>query len=86
MIPRWVARLLWAFRGKRPVRLHLADVPGMETMPSLDGILVGRWGGHYVLLTPKVVVAEDVSHAISGTVEVPAERVLFVQVHPGGAA
>lgn len=85
MIPRWLGRLLYSFRGKRQVRLHLADVPGMATTPSIDGILVGRWAGHYVLLLPKVVLDEGVTRALSGTVEVPADRVLFVQVDPIGA-
>lgn len=84
MIPRWLGRLLYAFRGKRPVRLHLVDAPGMQTTPSIDGLLVGRWSGHYVLLVPRVVLDEGQTRALTGTVEVPAERVLFIQVNPLG--
>lgn len=84
-MPRWLGRTLFALRGKRLVRLHLVDEPGMQTTPSIDGVLVGRWAGHYVLELPKVVRDEDDVIPVTGTVEVPAERVLFVQVNPQGA-
>lgn len=77
-MPRLIARALYAMRGKRRVRLQLEDKPGVEA-PTLEGVLVGRWSGHYVLLVPRVLQA-DGSVALEGTVEVPAERVLFVQV------
>lgn len=75
-LPRWFARLVWHFRGKRQVRLQLSG-PGQDA--TLEGILVGRFGGHYVLLVPKVVERQG-AVALEGHVEVPAERVLFVQV------
>jgi len=62
-------------RGKRRVRLHLVDHDA-----SIDGVLLGRWAGHYVLILPRLVEAEDRSIALDGSVEVPAERVVFVQV------
>ena len=74
-MPRWVARIVWAMRGKRRVRLHLDG-----TDASIDGVLLGCWGGHYVLTLPRVVEAEDRSVPLEGMVEVPRERVLFVQV------
>ncbi len=79
-MPRWLGRLVWCFRGKRNVRLHLEVMPGTP-VATLEGLLVGRWGGHYVLLVPKIVGEGGVS-PVDGTVEVPAGRVVFVQVLP----
>lgn len=78
-MPQWLGRLIYMLRGKRLVRLHLADKPGQE-VPSIEGIMLGRWNGHYVLLTPKLVVGKDQELALDGCVEVPAENVVFVQV------
>jgi hypothetical protein len=66
-------RLVWKVRGKRRVRLHLAD-----NQPSIEGILAGRWAGHYVVLAPNMLADGDMPMA--GHVEVPAERVVLVQV------
>jgi hypothetical protein len=65
-------RLAWRVRGKRAARLHLTDGP------SVEGILAGRWAGHYIMLTPSIV--EEDSVEATGHFEVPAERVIFVQV------
>lgn len=46
---------------------------------TLEGILLGRWAGHYVLTRCQVLESEESSLSV-GDVEVPAERVLFVQV------
>ena len=74
-MPRFLARIVYALRGKRRVRLHLVD-----DGPTLDGVLVGRWSGHYVLLLPRLVKGPEESVELDGLVEVPAERVVFVQV------
>ena len=74
-MPRFLLRLVWAVRGKRLVRLHLAD-----NQPSVEGILVGRWSGHYVVLAPKILDADQRTFSLTGRLEVPAERVLYVQV------
>lgn len=68
-------RLVWKVRGKRRVRLHLD-----ENQPTVEGILAGRWGGHYVVLAPNILADGD--HKVTGHVEVPAERVVLVQVLP----
>jgi hypothetical protein len=70
----WLVYWLWRLRGRRRVRLHLFD-----DAPSVEGILVGCKGGHYVLLTPKLVTRHG-QHELQGLVEVPRERVVFVQV------
>ena len=74
-MPRFLVRLMWAIRGRRLVRLHLA-----ENQPSVEGILVGRWSGHYVVLAPKLLDATQRTFSLDGHLEVPAERVLYVQV------
>lgn len=78
-MPRWIGRLIYAMRGKRRVRLHLEVKPDTP-VETIEGVLVGRWSGHYVLLLPRVVRGEDTSTSLEGEVEVPAERVVFVQV------
>jgi hypothetical protein len=72
-MPAWLMRLVWRVKGKRRARLHLID-----NQPSVEGILAGRWGGHYVVLTPTLLA--DGEMPVSGHVEVPAEKVLLVQV------
>lgn len=78
-VPRWLGRLLYAFRGKRLVRLHLEVRPGTP-VETVEGVLIGRWSGHYVLLLPKVVQGPDASTSLEGYLEVPKERVVLVQV------
>jgi hypothetical protein len=77
-MPRWLGRILYAFRGRRRVRLHLEVKPGAPE--SVEGVLVGRWSGHYVLLLPKVLESPERTVSLDGTLEVPSERVVFVQV------
>lgn len=69
-------RLVLALRRKRRVRIHMHR----PEAPSVEGILAGRWGGHYVVLAAKVLEAEDRSIALDGHLEIPRENVLFVQV------
>lgn len=84
MTPIWLAKLVWRFRRKRVVRLHLRDVE-----QSFEGVLFGRWDSHYVLYAPKMVQmlagdAEEQTVALDGHIEVPADRVLFLQFASGG--
>lgn len=81
VMPRWLGRILWALRGKRRVTMQLdSRTPGVEGV-TLQGVLVGRWAGHYVLELPKLVAAADATHALGGRfVEVPRERVIFFEV------
>lgn len=80
-MPVWLLRLVWKVRRKRAVRLHFKPNTGEER--SLEGVLIGRWGGHYVLLMGRLL--EDVGGEIKqlelgGALEVPVENVLLVQV------
>ena len=59
---------------RRLVRLHLVD-----PFPSLEGILAVSWDGHYRLLRPSVLEAEDRTRELTGEVFVPRERVVFLQ-------
>lgn len=75
-----LARVIYRIRGKRLVRLHLEDKPGINT-PSIEGIMVGRWCGHYILIRARLITGTDTELALDGeTVEVPEGRVVFVQV------
>jgi hypothetical protein len=79
-MPLWLAHLLWKGRRKRAVVLHFKPTTGEER--SIEGVLLGRWGGHYVLLKARVIWVEDgapKAEELDGTLEVPAENVLAVQ-------
>jgi phage terminase large subunit-like protein len=81
--PRWLGRIFYALRGKRLVRLHcLHGAPGSTAEITLEGVLVGRWCGMYVLLRPKLLESAEstISFDDAETVEIPAERVFFVEV------
>lgn len=66
--------MMW--RRRRHVRLH----PDGQR-PSIEGILVGFWAGHYVLRTPSLLVAEGETIALDGSeVRVPKANVIFVEV------
>lgn len=81
-MPRWLGRILWALRGKRRVTMQLdSRTQGVEGV-TLEGVLIGRWSGHYVLELPKLLESADATHALGGRfVEVPRERVIFFEVH-----
>lgn len=77
-MPWWWSRLAWKFRRKRLVRVHL-DVP--DGAPgSIEGVRLGSWGGMLILMMAKAIETSDRAHALDGLVEIPATRVLFVQV------
>lgn len=59
---------------RRKVRLHLVD-----PFPSLEGILVSAWDGHYRLLKPELLEGENRTQQLTGEAWVPKERVIFVQ-------
>lgn len=61
-------------RRNNKARLHLQDGP------TIEGILVAETRRTYVVWCPKVLEEEDATVTVSGHVEIPRERVLFVQV------
>jgi hypothetical protein len=81
-VPSFIGRLLSRFRRVRLVRFHcvapaLNDRPGEAT---IEGFLIGRWGGHYILERAKLLEAEDRTVSLDGRLEIPVERVFFRQV------
>jgi hypothetical protein len=75
-----MSRLAWRFRRKRLVRVHIATGDAHPGTPdTIDGVRLGVWGGNIVLMLGKVV-EEQGSTMLTGVLEVPRDRVLFVQV------
>lgn len=66
----------WA--RKRPkVRLHM-----MDEKPSIEGFLIGRASGHYILARAELMESPDRTFELAGEIRVPASRVFFLQVMP----
>lgn len=59
---------------RRLVRLHLVD-----PFPSIEGILVSAFDGHYRLLKASVIEAPERTRELEGEAWVPKDRVVFVQ-------
>lgn len=59
---------------KRLVRVHFNN---QET--TIEGLLCGRFAGHYVLQVANVLEAADRSVNLDGKVKIPRENVLFYQ-------
>lgn len=75
-MPAWLMRLLWKTRGKRRVRLQMLD----DSLPTFEGVRLGRWGGCYVLMQARLIHADGSTNVLDGVTEVPVERVFFAQV------
>lgn len=68
--------ITWRLRRRRLVRLHHEHMD-----QSLEGILIGVWGGHYILRAAKIIESEDRSVSFDGPeIRVPRAHVLFVEV------
>lgn len=52
---------------------------GADT-PSIEGVLLNVWKGHYQLANARHIVSQDDSFELTGEAWVPAENVLYVQV------
>lgn len=63
------------FGRRRLVRAHLEG-----NLPTLEGVLVARSPDHYRLALPKMVEAEEQTMPLDGEVEIPRERVIFLQL------
>lgn len=64
---------MFLFR-RRLVRLHLVD-----PLPSIEGILVSAFDGHYRLKKVELLEAPERTQKLEGEAWVPRERVIFVQ-------
>jgi hypothetical protein len=59
---------------KRRYALHMKD-----RQPTLEGLLIHRRKGHYVLIDAEILEATDRTHSLEGRVEVPRENVYCLQ-------
>lgn len=78
-MPFWLLRLIWKVRGKRLVRVHCEDRPNTP-VTTFEGILAGLHGGHYLLLAAKLIKDAEDAVSLEGMIEIPSDRVIFVQV------
>ncbi len=60
-------------RPKHKVRVYIQDGP------TIEGILAGKTKTEYILWAPKVLESENAVE-VSGHVQVPRERVLWLQI------
>lgn len=68
-------------RRKRRVRMHLAESHPGVSLPSVEGLLIGK-GHEYRLAVPRLLIAEGANPAEleSREVVIPRERVAFYEV------
>jgi len=68
----------------RRVRLHIVSVQaeGSDGTMTVEGYVTGAQpvAGHYLVDRPKVIQAEGETVSLGSTLEVPAGRVIFVEV------
>lgn len=62
------------------MRYYLFDGKGGQNGPTLEGVELGCWSGHYVMILPQHIRAEGQSLPLDGMVEVARERVIYRQV------
>jgi hypothetical protein len=70
-------------RRKQRVRLHLADPHPNVDLPSVEGILLAKRYGEYVVALPSLLIAPGANPAeLSDARElrIPRERVAFYEV------
>jgi hypothetical protein len=53
-------------------------MPGVE-LSDFEGVLDGKVGDHYLLLTPKLLQDGGQSYSLDNAVEVPCSRVWFME-------
>lgn len=65
------------------VRIHLLAAKAEDLVdrgePSMEGVLVGRWDGHYVLEHARLLESAERTHALTGRQYIHRDRVFFVQ-------
>lgn len=70
-------------KRKRRVRLHLIDPHPQASLPSVEGILLGRRFGEYVIALPSLLVAAGGNAAElrdARELRIPQERIAFYEV------
>ena len=66
------------FQRRRRVRVHFLPVPGTE-LSDFEGVLAGKTGGHYLILTPKLLQDGGSSFTLEHAIEIPENRVWFME-------
>ncbi len=61
-------------RRRQLVRVHV------KQGPSLEGLYIGRRGGHYVLELAKLLESPGATVPLDGWVEIPEQNVVFLQL------
>lgn len=61
-------------RPKRKVRVHFTNLT-----ESIDGVLLGRIAGHYVLRAASLVHQTGSQHELAGEIHIPVANVSFLQ-------
>ena len=69
------------FAKRRRVRVHFLPSPGVE-LADFEGVLAGKTGGHYLLLAPRMLQDGGRSFTLEHAVELPADRVWFMERLP----
>lgn len=70
-------------RARKRVRVHLIDAPGGVTLPSVEGVLLGRMNGEVRLAVPQLLTtigAEPQVLADARELVIPTSRVAFYEV------
>ena len=75
------ASLWWPRDEKKRVRMHLVDPPG-QSLPSVDGLLVSKRRGEYVIALPQLIgtVEGQPVSLDANLLAIPRERVVFYEV------
>jgi hypothetical protein len=70
-------------RPNQRVRLHLADPHKTVELPSVEGVLLSKRGGEYVVAVPSLLIAagaQQAELADARELRIPRERVAFYEV------
>jgi hypothetical protein len=62
-------------KRRRHAIVHLRD-----NLPSVEGIVEGPYGGHYLVSAPKVDDGTENTYSLAGHLEIPAQNVVYIQV------
>ena len=67
---------------KRRVRVHLVEPAGAEPLPSIEGVLMSRRNGEYLLAVARLITSADGEPAelASRFTAIPRDRVAFYEV------
>ena len=74
-MPRWWGRAWSVFRRRRMVMVHFRDAGAA----SVSGFYRGVWAGHYIIEAPKLHETVDKAVPLDGMLEIPRDRVLYLQ-------